>query len=562
MKNLKHILIYEAFSAKTISKTLNFINAKIGKDQKKRFLNVLKKIKDRYDYPIDLIKDEHMDYLSKKEAFLLKSEGEVKNPYGIKYLKFWFSLEKGYLGYSGAGNRVISYDRDHHNKRENEPLTQRDISYLIDNNILPNKGKLITINDYKYLKHLDKCAIQVDGEFTLATLWIYPYEGRHKLFAVQNVASGDNPREYGDRRDWREYGEYSWSMGSIESPGSDHYKLHKYEVDEEPLRVVNQEEEKEEVKVENPLDYNLPLNSYGKLTYWGDQSSIDSEEKIEEADFAIILDFDEMISSDYTNPSYKRSQRTESRVGATKLLTDNDVRRANIERYIGELLKKLGINKNEFTPKNLQKIILMTLQGEFALMTCKLGHINSIADIIPRISDLISVHKKINEYSNETIENYHKRLLDQYKKMYNTSNERRSNLKGNIEKLKKYYNSGEASKSIGRLRDGTDPVDDIKIILNKTFEIGQKIYDGIEKLPVDNIVDLKIIYQKLRSIRTLVNDEDEFYIGRLEYMTYLTQYENDISDTTYSLNRLSTSERKQTIEALNNIEKYVDSVFK
>lgn len=347
-------------------------------------------------------------------------------------------------------------------------------------------------------------------------------------------------------------------MGSKEKPNQDHSKLHKYVEDEEPLRVVEQEKAEEKVEVENPLDYNLPINGYGRLTYWGNQSSIDSEEKIEEADFAIILNFDEMLSSDYKKTSDKKSERKDSKIGATKLLTDNDVRKANIERYIGGLLKKLGIDKNEFTPNNLQKVILMTLQGEFPLMSCKLGYINEIGNIIPRISDLISVHKKIDNYSNASIEEYHKRLLDHYKKMYNTSLDKRSKLRSNIVKLKNYYNSGQAN--LGKLRDGSDQTDEIIMILNKTFSIGQKIYDGVEKLPVDNIADLKIIYQKLISIRDLVNDDDEFYLGRIEYLTYMTQYSNDICE--YLLNRLTTSERKQVIEALDNIERYVDSVFK
>lgn len=209
MKKMKHILVYEAFSSKTISKTLNFVDKKVGKDQKKKFLNVLREIKDRYDFPIDIIDDKWMDYLSKKEAYILNSSKTVDNHYWIQYLKFWFSLEKGYLGYSGVGNKVVSWklyiDKDE-GEKHNEPFSPSDIRNIIENNILPNKGKLITINNYKDLNHLDKCVLYADGDLTKATLWVYRYDGRDYIYAIQNSASGNTPDVRGDRRDWSQYG--------------------------------------------------------------------------------------------------------------------------------------------------------------------------------------------------------------------------------------------------------------------------------------------------------------------------------------------------------------------
>lgn len=559
MKKFKHILVYEAFSSGTISKTLSFIEKKIGKSQRNSFLSGLKKIKDKYDYPIDLIDDKWMDYMPKKDALLFRNTESAKNDYGVSHIKFWFSIEKGYLGYSAVGNKEVNFERGSEEQKINEPFTEGEINYILSSNILENKGKLIPVKDYFSLNHLDVCVMYV-GRYTdlsdlgKTTIWIDDERGQ--IFGIQNIESGGAPYD----GNWRQYGTYSWGMGTPRKPKIDHKKLHKYIYDDEPLRVYQEEVSSKAI---NPFDYNLPVSPDGKITSWGNQGSgtISEPKRIEEADFAIILNFDEMINSEYKKPSVKTKERMESREGASRLMSDDDVRRANIEKYTSQLLNKLGVSKNEFNPVNLNKVITMLLQGEFALLSIRLGYTNGLNDFISDLSSLISIHKDIDEYTDDDIEEYYTNVLDKYKRLYNESSKKRNKLSGTLTDLIEYYKDEKNDSRFGTLRDGTNPRLELLEICNKVFEIGKKITENISKLPVNTIADLKMILYKMRSIKQIMENESEFYIGWVEYMQYMGSY-GEIGDTTSRFNRTSKSERTQVLESLNNLDKYIDTLFR
>ena len=59
MKELKHIKLFEAFESQKLSKTLKFIN----KASKDNFLNQIKKIAAKIDYPISELSDDLFEYL-------------------------------------------------------------------------------------------------------------------------------------------------------------------------------------------------------------------------------------------------------------------------------------------------------------------------------------------------------------------------------------------------------------------------------------------------------------------------------------------------------------------
>lgn len=543
---MKHIMMYEAFASKTISKTLSFLGSEININQKKKFLAILNNIRTKYDLPIDLIDDKWMSYLTKKNALLLRNKESVTNDKEIAYLKFWFSLENGYLGYTGVGNKTFSKDSG----KKNAKFTASELKYIIDNNILDDyRGKLIPIN-ISEVKHLDPCVLycsnSIDEDYlTKATIWIED----DKVYAIQDRFDGSAPDYNSDV--WRRFGRRSWALGTFTRYGNDSAKLHKYIKDDKPLRVVTSLGE--EAELEDPLDFNLPLDSSGRLTYWGNQSSIDNEQRIEKADFAIVLNFDEMVNS-VNKVSTKKTYRKESKVGATSLLSNEDIRKVNIDRYIGGVLKGLGLSDNLITLNNLQKVILMKLQGDLGLISCIYG--KSLEDFLSSLSEFIRVSNE-SGYSSDTIKRKYDELLREFKSIYNHSLKVRPLIIKNISDIIKYYEDESNDDLDARI----NPRLEILEILKKTFDIGRKITDNVSNMKIDNLTDLKIIHHKIKSIRNIAGDESEFEIGVIDRLRHLSA-PDILDDITSRLNRTSTTERKDIMTSLDNLDRYVNSIFK
>jgi len=351
MKYIKkrYQFLNEAFDSKAISKTLSFLDKNFNKTTKDEFLNVLKKMKDNYDYPIDKIDDSFIKYTNKKEAIKIKFDGEIHNDWGIYCLKFWFSLELGYLGYTATSNRIKEYKQS----KGNESFDGNELSHIKSTGI--RTGKITPVVDYSLLKDREKVVGYFsdyldDDKLSIATIIIYD----NIIYAIQDVADGNSPpRETG----WLEFGRYSWSIGKNDQIGQDHQKLHHYEFDNEPLRV--EEVEKEVITSDNPLDWNLPVKKgNGRISDWkSDYSSIGDEEELEKADFSIILFFDDMINPDkaeyYERPSDISKEREESRKGALKLISDEEIKKVNIERYLNQIVSKIGVSIDKSDVKNL-----------------------------------------------------------------------------------------------------------------------------------------------------------------------------------------------------------------
>ena len=64
MKKLKHIKLFEAFESVKLGKTLSFINS----GAKSSFIDNLKNIASKYDFPISKFNDDMFQYLPFKSA--------------------------------------------------------------------------------------------------------------------------------------------------------------------------------------------------------------------------------------------------------------------------------------------------------------------------------------------------------------------------------------------------------------------------------------------------------------------------------------------------------------
>ena len=526
----------EAFDSKAISRTLSFLDKNCkDKSTKSDFLKAIKKMKDNYDYPVDKIDDAFIKYTNKKEALKIKFDGDLNNGWEIYCLKFWFSLESGYIGYTATSNKNHKYLKN--KKGSASTFNESNLDYIKSN--IVSKGELETVTDYRKLKNGDKVigcfSSYFENEYVgLATIII----DDDKIYAIQDVAEGSSPRR---STNWMEFGRYAWSLGSSSNIAEDHQKLHLYKSDNEPLRFKIDVAIDDEV---NPLEWNLPVRGNGKITEWSESySSIDNESDLDKADFSIVLFFDDMINPDkaefYERPSDISREREESREGALKLMSDEEIKKINLERYLGQLVLKLGISIDKTDLKNLQKIIGTSLVSQYSLISilCRnyssyVGH--PIDGFISSLYDLIKHPDESN----------FKELIDQYKSIHNLSS-----------KLRNKYD-----KSFNWLMDQDDELSSLlKEVLSKLIELGNKINDIISNKQINNIHDMRIFKSKLDSLRSILSHDDFAFTGKVK--SIFSEF-YDVSDVSYYYSDMTKSQLEKAKESLVYIERAIDSILK
>jgi hypothetical protein len=369
---MKYLKFYEAFKSKGISNTLKFLKEKIGKSSSNNFIYALREFMTTIDFPIDRISDSDIKYMSAKKAVNLRNTKKVTNNRGIWVLKFWFSLEKGYLGFTATGNEEREISSSEHGLRDAEKFSDSDINFIKNN--ITRTGEIWPVTDYRKLQTGQTVIGQFDSysqdKIAFAKIFIDERDD-NRTYAIQNVSEGSAVTD----RNWvnfQQFGNLSWWLFDNSEMGHDHRKLHFFKPSSEELHYIEPpKEEKKVQKEEDPLSWNLPLNNDFRFGSWTSRSkfSIDNSKKIKDSDFALVLYFDDMINPDsdalfYEKPSDTRQERREEKSGATKLLSDEQIKRMNIERYVQKLLASLNISETEFY--NLEKIVNKFLAREFS----------------------------------------------------------------------------------------------------------------------------------------------------------------------------------------------------
>lgn len=553
MSEMKYLMLFEAFEANALSKMMKFLKSKIDNNSKERFRDKLKTLITQLNIPIDKIKDEDIKYLNRNGAINLRNQGKIDNDNGLYCLKFWFSLESGYLGFTGTGNKTMDFNeyiqgnRRRRGEGKNEPFSGSELDY-IKNQLDIKTGTLEPVIDYEQQLQHGQLVIGVfsdedDNLDRLGLAKIWRDENDH-LYAIQNVASGGSPDYDVDGQNWRDYSQEnpifasSWSLDSAYNPGSDHHKLHTYTPSDKPLHILGiKEEENKEVK--SPFDFNLPVNRYYNLSEWGDSTwSMDDYKSVEKADFAIVLMIDNVIKSVKTKVSDVRSSREESKEGATKLVSDSQIKKANIERYLTAMVGKMGIETDIKELKNLQKLIIKSICGDFAFM--------SIYKSRPGFDNLDNITSYIYDMmrSNETDKGYYlKNITNNYK-----------SLNSHYEDYVKVYN--ESLKSINE----TD-IEPIKEVFEILMRIGKKITTYLQAQNIQTIEDLSMVLAKLKSIRTLTNERG-LSLGYTRNILNEFHYPGDVRYYLREYNDRRKDDVLEDVRKAKNIERYVDSLLR
>ena len=549
MSNMKHLMLFEAFESNALSKMMAFLAKKTDSNSKERFKDKLKRLITQFDIPIDKISDTDVKYLNRNKALKFKNVDKVENDKGIYCLKFWFSMDEGYLGFTGTGNVTMDFNeyisgsrRRSSSSDKNSPFTNRELDY-IKNRLDIKTGSLEPVKNYENIQHGQLVmGIFSDDDDNLDRLGVAKiWRDENHLFAIQDVASGGSSDNEINGVSWRDWGyRYSWSLDSVYSPGSDHCKLHIYTPSDEPIHIVGTKEEVEEVEIKSPLDFNLPLNSSYGLREWGDTSwSIDDYTLVEKSDFSIILMLDDILKSVKTPVNKIKSNREESREGATKLMSDSQIKKANIERYLTAIVGKMGIDRDIKELQNLQKLVIKSVCGDLAFISIYKGRpgfdsLDSMSGYIYDmmrsdgndkdyyLSSIISSFKSLNSYSEE------------YTKQYNES-------------LKEVNNSD---------------IEPLKEIFKIFIEIGKKIKNYLLSQNIQTIEDLGMVMVKLRSIRNLASERG-FSFGYTRNILNEFHYTNDVR---YYINECDNDRRRnevlEDIKKAKQIERYIDSLLR
>lgn len=562
MSNMKHLMLFEAFESNALSEMMKFLSKKVGNNSKDVFRDKLKKLITQFDIPIDKISNTDVKYLNRSQALKIRNLDEVQNYKGIYCLKFWFSIDKGYLGFTGTGNTTMDFklyiSNGNRNRNRIKYFSDDELDY-IKNKLNIKTGKLTPVKNYDQdLPHKQLViGIFSDSDSNIQNLGLGKiWRDGDEIHCIQSVAGGGEPNDNVGGESWRDWRDNdaeenengyrpfsrSWSMGSVNSPGSDHHKLHIYTPSEEPLHVegVKRKEEKKEEEVESPFDFNLPLNSYYDIKEWGESSwSIDDYTLVEKSDFSIVLMIDDILKSVKNSVNKTKADRVESRQGATKLMNDEEIKKANIERYLTATISKMGIERDIKDLKNLQKLVIKSVCGDLAFISIYVDRPGF--NILDRISS--SIYDMM-IHGDEIDKDYHiSNVINSFKNLNSSSEEHIKRFNHSL----KLINESDA-----------DPVKEIF----KTFiEIGKKIKNYLLSQNIQTIEDLGIILVKLRSIRNVFGEKG-FKLGYIGKILNEMQYPGDIE---YYINRYEekfSNEILDDFKKVKYIERYIDSLLR
>lgn len=519
---MKYLILFEAFKSAKLSKTLNYI-----KDDK-NFLDIIKKVASNYDFPISEFSDDMFQYLPFSAALAVKKEkdmtptkcdyesewisgehctnGRVKRTWGkgvrviecpkckgrgtlmpraegeLKYIKFWFTSEGKLVSVTAVDGlkderqgRAVDSRAD---LAPSENIADYTVGETFDRHSLRDSG--LNTGD------VVKTSINNERIETIGT--IYKTSGGG-YYLINNRHSDGSP----SNSSWRRYGRFSWSLG-----GNDHGTITKLI----PIK-------KKDVDDVNNYDWNhkMEIGRYGMQI----QKGYNVETLLSSAHFALILDVDVLKTSEYKRGSDIRAERSGAISGALSQLKDQDVRNANIERYIDAISKKFDIGEGF---KNITKIAPRLYCDRYVLYYLYYYSNDAFGDIISSIYRSIKNKDKWNESEmNSQLEDIKYSLHSKYKE--NMTLSRRYS--DNINYVRK------------RLND--EGKDDYIKVLDSMEKLSKLISDKILRMEVETLEDMEIMYGKLQALRNIIR-RNRYTISKASYFFDYVRYQ-DAQDKAY-----------------------------
>ncbi len=487
MKDLKHIKLFEAFESSILPKTLGYINP----SSRSTFMQYIKKICNVIDFPISELSDDYLEYLpfsaALKKADIITDEpcdatsgqafpeyevkgevcnkGSLKRKWGTrvrsvtcpvcggtgvkpkvgepKLIKFWFTSEGDYVDTTCVDGVIRPSGREGTTVNR---LSEKDSDYVV----------------VKTLNHNEVRRLQT-GSFVKITLgdrndttYAYILNRGGNVFAIQNVAEGSGPSRYNG------IARYSWSIGNGEYRNA---------------ILVNRVTEEDKTSVPDPYDWNTGFQ-FGHRGMVARSTNI--EPNIKRAHFAIVMDFSKLKKSEYNKAKDIKTNRVEAKEGTLAFMSDESIRKANVNRYITKIAA--GLDVSDIT--NLNKIVKRILGVNSTIFNIRSGYAKDY------ISNIIGSYIEIFKASDDRKNLYIEELNSNIKEYFKTMSARNSNINTNVLEIKKKLSSSGKK-------------DELKII-NLLEELNKSSYDILTGINIETIEDLEVIYQKLLAIKNII----------------------------------------------------------
>jgi hypothetical protein len=542
MKKLKHIKLFEAFESVKLGKTLSFINS----GAKSSFIDNLKNIASKYDFPISKFNDQMFEYLPFKSA--LKKNvpppkeaerevcnresdwipgefcqgGRVKRTWGdhtrmtecpgcggsgfkplkkvtpdVSLVKFWFNKDGNQVAVTGCDGVI----REQDTKKSQYDLLSG--LYEFSKNI----------NDYNQIREIDLDGVKrlpsgtivlfsSNGSGQAAVSMVLNVNG--KVFMLQDRFEGSTPDDYNTTQgcgDWCEYARYSWVV-STSGDFAFAYLLEPKNKKEETPKVEIKEFPKEEA-----YDWNNFIN----LRYMQMSNFRDMEERLKDAHFAIVLDLNKLKETEYEKVSGTKALRKERKQGA--FIKPEDVKSANLERYISLLIKKFDVNKGlSEMPKILPRALGFTNSITFIIRSI---NFNSLDNLVTYMYNMIKEPGSSDYYA--------KRCVEELNNIYDTFSRRSTKINQNIDDTWKLLDKGTSNKE----RD-----EKMCLYFEEYLKLGEIINKKLTSSKIETISDIEVMMRKFYTIRDFVGNTR---IQSLRNLRYLSEYlYTSVDKTIYS----------------------------
>ena len=535
---MKHLKLFEAFESSVIGETISFLSKKIGKYKANEFKDRLRFLEKEFNIPIDKINNSDIIYTNKIKGVKITTDKPIENDVDIYCLKYWFSIENGFLGQTAVVNNRFLRKSDNYIYDDNDEvaslnsktdeLTDFELDYIKTNlglktgtlksaklSEVKNGDKVVVIlNEDPYPNHFCKGEIFID-------------DNTDGIFVLQNNKSGSTPSS-----SWRDKGyEYSWKLGTARRKADDNCKLHIYKEGNELL------ESEDDRASEKAFHNNVLLGDYNiRFTEWNDYN----KSVIRTADFCIVVYLDRLLGLKDTKTI--KDERVESRKGATALMRDSDIKKINLKRYTSQLFTKLGVTKESIDFSNINNMLNNLLIGDYSYWFIYNNEnavylINSFAD---RIYELIESRDDYKQY-------YYDQLVNFYDNVKNGSNE--------------VYRKAFIMNTAAVGESGNNQLINL---FNKMFETGKLISEYIKNNKFENIDDILMLYYKLDSIQKFKDNNNvriEDYTIRNSFIDFDSRgFKSRI--TSYSYESDLNDAYETTIVRLDKQAKYVKSILK
>ena len=551
MRQLKYIKLFEAFDSVQIAKTLKFVK----KSDKSKFMDALSSITQSIDAPLSSLNDDNFQYLPYKKAIAVKAnagkvkcpvcdgEGKVTKAWGsgtrrvkcttcdgtgqvdpkpkLKYFKFWFNSDGSFIGTTAIDGLY------HISKKDVKNFEKKDITEDIRTlsvQELKRKYKLVNGETTMYVENVATRGNGTNRKSCLGKAFI----DRDGDFYVVNSSVDTHSMPTG--RKYRDYGNYAVNVIRSAQDGRN-------DADSSfRIYLTSETEEKED------MFWNVPVSFYGDG--WNTKDSM-SKEFLNDAHFAIIFDFDSFAygGTNWNPVSITKQDRRHSRKGATALMNDEDIKNANIERYIKTLT---SVDLGEGLTRLVNKIP-MVFGGDLALY-----YIYTEKNFTRFKNMLNDVYRFMSAQSDEEKEGINKNLSQRIKETFDDLKDSEQRFRRRINMAREEFTGNQAFSDVKS--------NALTRILDKLEEMSSRINQKLLKGKIETIQDMEIMLMKANGIRDAIKSdrfEIDYYLRN--YIEYLgnTGWRGDSAAMSY-LREFPTREVEKTIRNLDMIMSLID----